>query len=193
MMGTSIQDLHQKEKMDQYDSIRKMQDMSQDNLLNNSFKNQQLIQQPNQIPFYNMQQASSNLKPSPNELTKAQNFNRTQQLSLQNTDINDLAKDINDNLDDDTFISLSDTTEENNIQKNTKENILNSIPQILREPIIILLIYLFLSRPFVQEKLSKYIKQLAPDQDGKVSFAGVFIYGIILVVLYSLAKNFLLE
>lgn len=121
--------------------------------------------------------------------TKDMTFNN------KNLDIEDLAKDINDNLSDDPYpISISDIEDElQQTQSKESSKLIDKIPQFLREPLLILIIYLILSWPPVQINLAKYIKQLQPDADCKVSFTGVLIYGIILVTIYAIAKKILLE
>lgn len=100
-------------------------------------------------------------------------------------DIEELAKDINDNLPEDTFTSVSDIEEEN-----TKTSgIISHIPPMVREPLLILGIFILLSLPVVKENLGKYIKQINPDVDGTVGFSGIIIYGILLAALYAIAKK----
>lgn len=102
------------------------------------------------------------------------------------SDIEELAKDLNENLPEQ--IIMNDNAEESK----EKFNITSYIPEGLKDPLIILVLFVLLSQPVVRETIGTYIKQINPDMEGKVSLTGIIIYGIILVVLYYLVKRFLL-
>lgn len=102
------------------------------------------------------------------------------------SDIEELAKDLNENLPEQ--IILNEHTEESK----EKFNITSYIPEGLKDPLIILVLFVILSQPVVRETIGTYIKQINPDIEGKVSLTGVVIYGIILATLYYLVKRFLL-
>lgn len=72
------------------------------------------------------------------------------------------------------------------------EKIMHKIPEIFREPIIIVLIYLFLSLDVVKQTLSTYIPQIKNSSDGSTFFLGYLIYGILLAILIILTKKLLL-
>jgi len=157
MIGTSIQNLNN------YNSEQNLQREQGHNAAHS-------MHQCQQIPYYNMKNINGN--------------NRNQQ--NKDLDIEELTKDINDKIIDDTFASVSDNTNElSNI------NILNNIPLIFRDPLIIVILFVILSQPLIKETLGKYIKQINPDSDGKFSFSGILIYGLILALLFMIVKKYL--
>lgn len=102
------------------------------------------------------------------------------------TDIEELAKDLNENLPEQLIVN------ENNEESKEKYNITSYIPEGLKDPLIIIILFFILSQPVVRETIGTYIQQINPDVEGKVSPTGVIIYGIILAGLYYLIKRFLL-
>ncbi len=99
---------------------------------------------------------------------------------IDDFDIEELTKDINDNIQDESFLS----TEE--------EDKSSYIPIGWKEPLLLLFIYLLLSQSIVKQFIGKYIPQLNPGSDGTVGFFGVLIYGILLVVIYFASKKLLI-
>lgn len=75
-------------------------------------------------------------------------------------------------------------------QKNT--GIMGKIPVFLREPTIIVLIYVILSLDIVKKTLSSYIPQIKPTSDGGVMFIGIVIYAMIMAILFVVIKKLLL-
>src|SRR5207247_2060973 len=71
-------------------------------------------------------------------LTNKESLQQVYNLPSEISDIEDLAKDINDNLPEET-LSLSETNEDSHLV-HTKNNpkFIDNIPQVLREPILIL-------------------------------------------------------
>jgi len=199
MLGTTISDLSKKDSSDYYDNIRNLQDMGQTNY--NAGQNMHYEQghnaahqmhQAQQQPYYNIpnaqpypQQGQPSKQP-PGYLTPKEQ----QKLAQEVLDMEELAKDINDNLPDDTFASVSETGEDN--ASSGSLHLLSSIPALFREPIVILLLYILLSQAAVKDTIGTYIKQINPDIEGKVSFAGVLIYGVIFAALFALIKKFIL-
>nr|QBK88910.1 MAG: hypothetical protein LCMiAC02_00030 [Mimivirus LCMiAC02] len=110
-------------------------------------------------------------------------------------DIEYLTKKINDELPDDTVMGdVYDAKVTAPKDKKTyRYKFLEKMPTILVESLIILLVYVLISQPFVRDTIGKYIKQINPGVKGEVSLTGVIIYGIILVVLYSIIKKFLIK
>lgn len=113
-----------------------------------------------------------------------------------------LAREVNDSLDD-LNIPLDSpkqqlTNRPRQIQKQQKEQtknnegIMGKVPIFLREPIIIVLIFIILSLDVVKKTLSSYIPQIKPSADGSVLFVGIVIYAMILAISYSVAKKLLL-
>jgi len=179
LTGTSIQDLRQKENNDQYENMRRLQDMQ--NMQYGAMQNMQYetghnsaetIHQAQQNPYYSIQTGIE--------------YPQQQQPNLKNTMIDDLAKDINENLGDDTFESMVTET------KPQPVSWYNTLPMYVKEGLLLLIIYVFLSLTPVRETFSRYIKYLNPDETGRVSILGILIYGLLLVVLYLLLHHYLL-
>lgn len=102
--------------------------------------------------------------------------------------IEDLAKDINDNLNDDILESIID--DDNNTNAPASNQFSTSyIINLLKDPLIILVIFIILSQPFVKNTIGTYITQINPNADGQVSLTGVIIYGLILVGLFMIVRQ----
>jgi hypothetical protein len=71
-----------------------------------------------------------------------------------------------------------------------KKGVLGSIPETFRAPVLIIVLYIFLSLPQVQALLRKYIKQLQAGEDGQVGMVGIGIYGALLGALFWLTRRF---
>ena len=115
-------------------------------------------------------------------------------------DIDIFAKEITDTLDDIAIpekevapskVARKHVSHEKHVapERNT---IMKPIPEFLREPLLIFIIYMILSLDIVKKTLSKYIPQIKPTADGGVMIIGVAIYGMILGVIYVAAKKLLL-
>ncbi len=101
-------------------------------------------------------------------------------------DIEDLAKDISDNLNEKELFENEDT------EKDSEEDKLTlSIPNNLKDPLLLLIIYMILSQSSVRQLFGKYITLINPDQEGIVSTVGVLIYGLIMVGMFMLIKKLL--
>lgn len=198
MLGTTISNLNKKDSSDYYDNIRNLQDMGQTNY--NAGQNMHYEQghnaahqmhQAQQQPYYNIPNAlpypqqGQPSKQAPGYLTPKEQ----QKLAQEILDMEELAKDINDNLPDDTFASVSESEDQSS---SGSLHLLSNIPSLFREPIVILLLYILLSQASVKDTIGTYIKQINPDVEGKVSFAGVLIYGVIFAALFALVKKFIL-
>lgn len=181
--GTSIYDLQKKrginwenqQDMNQYENLKRLQQMQYNNMQNlqydqgyNAVHN---IHQIQQSPYY-----------------KLMNDNYTEQTHME-----DLARDISNNMPSDNFISGISEISEDKITNKSDGGIIYGIPEILREPLILVILYVILSLPVVRENIGKHIKQINPDVEGKVSFTGILIYGIILATLFALVKRLLLK
>jgi hypothetical protein len=184
MGGTSIQDLHRREKNEQYESIRKQQEMQ--NMQYGAMQNLQYeqghnaahsIQQAQHDPYYALNNGPKYPQNPP---------------TMHGSDMEDLARDISDNLPTDNFIPGFTEFDEDSVVKQSG-GVMGYIPSLLREPLIILVLYVVLSQAFVYKTVGKYIPQINPDGTGEVSFYGVIIYGLLLAITYALAKRFLLE
>lgn len=184
MGGTSIQDLHQREKIEQYENMRKLQEMQ--NMQYGAMQNLQYEQGHNAA--HSIQQGQHDayyaMKNGPQYPQHPQ--------TMPTSEMENLARDISENLPTDTFIpGFTDMDDESSNGK--KGGLIGYIPEMFREPLLILILYVVLSQAFVYKALGKYIPQINPDMEGQVSLSGIVIYGVLLAVLYALTKKFLLE
>lgn len=67
-----------------------------------------------------------------------------------------------------------------------------TVPDMIREPLLILVLYVVLSQRFVRDNVSKYLPQIEPDSRGEPKMIGIVIYGTILATLFFLSKRYLL-
>jgi len=180
MNGTTIQDLQKGIKMDQYGDARQLQNMQniqygamhnlQHELGHNSAHQNQ---QGQHDAYYNI----DNNMGYPRWLPKENNME-------------EIVKDITDNLPEDSAIpNVSEDIEKFNLDE---EGLMSSIPKILREPLIIFVLFVILSQPFIKDTISKYIPQVNPDMTGKFGLTSVIIYGVILSTLFIVVKKFLM-
>lgn len=77
------------------------------------------------------------------------------------------------------------------VQEETGNKWFNKIPERLRDPVVIVVIFVILSQPVVRDTIGKYVKQINPRSDGNIPLIGVVIYGLIFAVLFDLSKRFL--
>jgi hypothetical protein len=90
-----------------------------------------------------------------------------------------------------------ETTEESEEDKEEKKvknekkkdgTFLYNVPSFIKDPILIWVIFILMSQNFFKSMVSKYLKSIIPNESGVVGFTGVAIYGLVLVVLYTLIK-----
>ena len=120
--------------------------------------------------------------------------------SDRNSHIKNLVEDINNEIEDGKKKKVkvvkdteTETEEEKPKKKKSKSSFFNfSIPEMVKDPILIWIIYMLMSQNFFKKLIGKYITQINPNEEGVVSFTGIAVYGLILVVLYTLIK-FLLK
>jgi len=55
--------------------------------------------------------------------------------------------------------------------------------------LLIIIIYVFLSYNPTRGFIGKYIKQINPRYDGTISLVGMVIYGLILAVIFLIARK----
>ena len=114
----------------------------------------------------------------------------------RNSHIKNLVEDINNEIEDGKKKKVkvvkdteTETEEEKPKKKKTKSSFFNfSIPEMVKDPILIWVIFMLMSQNFFKKLIGKYITQINPNDEGVVSFTGVAVYGLILVVLYTLIK-----
>lgn len=80
---------------------------------------------------------------------------------------------------------------EQTIPKEPKMSFIKNIPEFMREPLLIVIIYLILSLDIVKKTLANYIPQIKPT-DGNVAILGIIVYALILAGLFMTAKKVLL-
>lgn len=92
--------------------------------------------------------------------------------------------------DTDTDTDTDDNSNKKNvkIEKKSKFKLFFRIPEFIRDPLLIWIIFILLSQNFIKQLIGKYVKQINPNDEGVVSFMGVVIYGLIFAVLFGLIK-----
>ena len=171
--GISLQDLKNRERMEQINNMAKLQQMQQ---MKNLQYNQ--LQHLQQEQGHNSQHAVHQNQHQPYVIPQV--------ASHQPNSITNLAQDINMNI---------PNTQHNVPQIITvssgNNSLLSKIPARLREPLIIIILFVLLSLPFVKNNIGKYIKQINPDATGNVPLIGIVIYGMIFAGLFDVMKRFL--
>jgi hypothetical protein len=117
-----------------------------------------------------------------------------EQSRVNERDIDMIARDVNDSLDD---VPREQKPKKKNKhkkddKKEKKETFMDKIPEILREPLIIVVIYMLLSTNIVKKTLSAYIPQIRPTGDGNILFVGIFVYALILAICFIILKKLLM-
>jgi hypothetical protein len=118
--------------------------------------------------------------------------------SDRNSHIKNLVEDINNEIEDGKKkkVKSQDTEseeEEKPKKKKSKGSFFNfTIPEMIKDPILIWIIYVLMSQNFFKKLIGKYVTQINPNEEGVVSFTGIAVYGLIMVVLFTLIK-FLLK
>ena len=111
-----------------------------------------------------------------------------QQQMQQQKSMQELAKDISNQFADDLF--TEEPIKIKSEDKINKDKWLDTIPGLIREPFILMFIYVILSQPVVRGLFGKYFAQLNPGNDGETPLIGIIIYGLILSVTFMLVKKF---
>lgn len=70
------------------------------------------------------------------------------------------------------------------------EGFMSKVPEILRDPLLVAVVYIVLSQPAVLNFFANYIPQLKAS-DGVVSTIGVIIYAVIVAAVFGALKYFL--
>ncbi len=218
MTGTSIRDLQRNESMEQFSDIHRLNDMQM--MQYNTMRNMtpEMVHNPahhNMQAQHNTYYSMENSHDYPQYLPKPQapvppmppmaHMQETQQLPqvqmqqvvlpeetlTEEPDMEGLAIDISNSLPVNAFpVSVSDVPDDSTDVKSG--GYLSFIPDMLREPLLLLVLFVILSEGTVKDTISKYISQLNPDFNGRVSRVGVIIYGVILATLFVLGKKLLM-
>ena len=88
----------------------------------------------------------------------------------------------------DTETDTDDNKKPVKVEKKFKFKIPFKIPEFVRDPLLIWIIFILLSQNFIKQLIGKYVKQINPNEEGVVTFMGVVIYGLIFAVLFGLIK-----
>jgi len=189
--GTPIQSLQQ--RAPQYNSgiQQTAPGYGQGQMQYNAFQNLQAeqshgaahqSQQSQQDPYYNIRTPEE----YPQWLPK--NSNATQNME-------ELARDISDNLpeDEDEEQPISKSKHEESFD-DSESGFISNIPVQFRDPILIFVIFVILSQPFLKRNIGQYIKQINPSSEtGEVAMTGIVIYGLIFALCFWAIKRFLIK
>ena len=110
--------------------------------------------------------------------------------SLENYSPSNQSEPLSEDMDDDEDEDDLDNDDEDN---NKSSGVLNFIPIKLKEPLLIIILYVILSQSFTKKIIGKYITYVNPKSNGNMTFVGVLIYGVILAILYMILSTLLLN
>ena len=74
-----------------------------------------------------------------------------------------------------------------------KQKIIDNLPELIKEPSIIAILFVIFSFPNIREQLSKYIPQMKLNPDGSQSIVGLTIMGIIFGIIFTLLKRMVMK
>lgn len=116
--------------------------------------------------------------------------------NLENTSNNKHLDDYYNNIVKNTDSLSSENSQkqhkkDNNIIKNYVNDNNNDYMVYIYELLLIIILYIILSQPYVLKFFQQFIKQLVPDKDFQISMIGLFIYGMIFGLLFIFIKKFL--
>jgi len=175
--GTSIQDLYSQQKNDQFSQHKQMNNLPQYN-----------NQQPNIYPAVQQQMQQQQML---QQQMQQQQMQQQMQQQQTNNEIEELIKDINNGLPiEDTDYNYN--YNKPNIKESYKQKIFNYIPIIIREPILLIIIYYLMSQQFFKDYVGKYINKINQDESGKISNIGIILYGTLLATIFSIIKYLIL-
>lgn len=163
-----------------------------------------LIQHNKNSPNRKQTKKKSNKNVPTNEHTKTRQKIR-RLVSDINRSLDDYAPSKNHNTDSDRG-SINDDINNNDIDDMEKvDEILDKskceannslynqyVPNWLKEPLLIIVLYVILSQGFVRRTLGEYITYINPQPDGTIPLIGYIIYGTILAVLFVIFKYILI-
>lgn len=116
------------------------------------------------------------------QLQQLQQMQQMQQLQqMQQAQIQQIEPNDNSNV-----TEQKDTTE-------STENFSSSITDMLKDPVIILVLYIAISHPTTQSLLGKWIPNLCPGEEDELGLTNLVVQGAILVTLYFALKLFVLR
>ena len=130
-------------------------------------------------------QSPNNTQPVKNKSKKKKKISKREHFTISDDEKNTVSK-INKSIDK---INDDQTSTEETIDIKPKKS---KIPQFLKEPLLLLTLYVILSLSFVKNFFGKYIQFINPNENGDVSILGIIIYGTILTMLFFFSKVVLL-
>ena len=89
----------------------------------------------------------------------------------------------------------SDNNNNNEIQesKESNESFTSSITELLKDPVMILVLYVAISHPSTQSVLGKWIPNLCPGEDDELGLTNLLVQGALLVTIYFAFKLFIVK
>ena len=126
-----------------------------------------------------------------NQLQQLQQLQQLHQMQLQQQ----LQQQVQQNGMDITMPADVNQLPENmqNVKKEEpKKRMLQDVTQLLKEPVLLLVLFMFISHPSVATSLSSYIPQFATNEDGTVTMTSIALKAVVLVGVYTLVKKFAL-
>ena len=165
--GTSLRDLQMKESLANY----------------NNNLNSQLTSRLGQS-LYSQQPPQMNNMSTP--LLRDDQLKNLEDNTNTTTNIEELAKDLNTNLNTNVIEHLEKDPE--------VEDDSLTLPETIREPLLILAVYVLLSHPSVKAMINNAIPQIANyASENKVNWVELIIYGVLLAALVTIFKKLLLK
>lgn len=80
----------------------------------------------------------------------------------------------------------------NQSNKSGTNSMVQKVPEMLREPLLLLIIYVVMSLDPIKNTIAEYVPQIKPKSDGSVFIVGYIIYGIFIAVVFTVMKKLLL-
>lgn len=122
-----------------------------------------------------------------------QQMQQMQQMQQQNynkeyPNMEELALNLNQDLNEP--INKKKNKNKNNKPKDDEElTLFSRARDFLQDPLLLVVIYVIMSQPFIISLISDYITAIKKDENGGHSIIGLFIYGIIITSVFYTAKN----
>lgn len=155
--------------------------------------------QPYHHPEYPNQPDTRSSLPEPHDTEDTQNYHGGSTSNMQH-----IVEDINDAIkhdkrrkksarsdESDTEDNQDNTEIEEDVQPKEKKSLKTVISSFLKEPILLLVLFIILSINPVKNAIGQYIPYINPDENGVVGIMGIASYGAVLVVLFTIIRYFI--
>ena len=112
--------------------------------------------------------------------------------NVQDLDINDLVKDVYNDINKKDIKDIKDINDNNENDTEKKcdfYKIFDRFKKNIKDMIIILIIYIILSQEKIRLAFSYYLPMLNPTENDSVTLPGIIIYGLILSLFYGIIKS----